>query len=489
MNFSKDSDITALKAEMCRKSVGSETIAKGNHYYETIVKSIRSETGFILSKDTIRNFLEGKHEPQPKLLDIYSTYVLGGNQENPRTFQEFQDWHHSLSIPPSVPSKDNKWRYLIIGGLALLVVLVIWSMNSYEYIDSGKIIYSTATAQVSPGAKKLEDGPPAKNLILNLLDDFPYDDDSSVNNAEAQRIMEWLGLKKMQYQRSNAEPFYHGKLVNGCKLAIWVGTYGKRNTYGFRCDCNGTDQALENYYLEIPKPDKTTVLKQHFTNTTLVSLNGSDWYLLDSINQSLWSNPTNNQDTFLTLKTYLGDSFLESKDYDPQIINILAHRITCGKCCDIYVKLVDFNPSHRYQQAGFFIYYSEKTYPSLRMTLGFDGMVSVIKRDAKYSNTPLLGANNNLRAKAYNVKSGIIENPIDSIVLRMQIQDGQYFFSHKVNNGNFVDIMSQSLSLPRPVAIGLAAFQGRPEVPFPIYPATKPIPAKFEYAIVTPCKN
>jgi hypothetical protein len=47
--------------------------------------------------------------------------------------------------------------------------------------------------------------------------------------------------------------------------------------------------------------------------------------------------------------------------------------------------------------------------------------------------------------------------------------------------------MSQKLPFTKPIALGLAAFQGRPDIPFPIYPATEPISAKFEYVIVEPC--
>jgi beta-xylosidase-like protein len=384
-----------LKNEVWEKAFESSVISKGNYYYDQIRKKILKERRHSLSKDTIRNFFEGKHSPSLKTLDIFSDFVLGVDN-NPIKFTDYKARYHARKVELvktlEGESKNKNSMSFKIRLLILLVVILFLFWASRKF-----------------------------NTQVNLI---------STND-----------------------------IINT------IYSSGKTKVEPFNCT---------------------------FLSSNLNVLKNSGWFLFkDSINLDLWNNQKYESNGYLTLETFLGDSFLENRMYDPKVINVLAKEISCGSCCELYVKIVDFNPSQRYQQAGFFVFYDDKTYPSIRMTLHNRGVVSMIKRNGKYSNESLIISKEYTeRARAYSVKNNNVINPIDSIVLKMRIENNQYFFSHKVDtSANFIDIRSTVIDFPTPKYIGLTAFQGRPEIPYPVYPIADVIPAKFEYVKVLSCKD
>lgn len=84
-----------LKLAIWKKVIGNEAILKHNHYYESIRDAIFYETGYIVNRDTVRNFLEDRNRPSPRMLDIYATFVLGGTRDEPKTFYDFKQWSKS----------------------------------------------------------------------------------------------------------------------------------------------------------------------------------------------------------------------------------------------------------------------------------------------------------------------------------------------------------------------------------------------------------
>lgn len=85
-------DLEKLKLDIWKKVKNNKIITKGNHHYEDIQYAIYKQTRFQLSKDTIRNFLEGRNQPSPRSLDIYATFILGGDQSNMKTILDY--WAH-----------------------------------------------------------------------------------------------------------------------------------------------------------------------------------------------------------------------------------------------------------------------------------------------------------------------------------------------------------------------------------------------------------
>ncbi|MCB9289676.1 MAG: hypothetical protein H6560_20400 [Lewinellaceae bacterium] len=237
------------------------------------------------------------------------------------------------------------------------------------------------------------------------------------------------------------------------------------------------------------RPEPTNLFYR-FTHSNLEQLEADGWFLFpDSINHELWGRYP--ESGYLTLETFPGDSFLDNRDYKPWVINILARAFECGSCCEIEVKITDFTPGQRYQQAGFFLFYGHSVVPSLRMAYAWEGVsvaTNIFIRDDTYSNRTLFptSAFNNRRKilSALNYAEGV---RLDSVVLKARVQGNQYFLLHKIDDGDFIALRSQSLNLPPPRYIGLAAFQGRPEIPYPIYPQADTLQVNFEYVRIRPC--
>jgi hypothetical protein len=237
---------------------------------------------------------------------------------------------------------------------------------------------------------------------------------------------------------------------------------------------------------------------QSFTNSNLAELQDKGWFLFpDSIDLKKWDNPRYKNSGYLTLETHLGGSWVENRNYKPKSINILAHSISCGTCCVIKTKIVDFNPYQRYQQAGFFIYYNKKVAPSLLYTLEtneFDVKVQAVRRDAEYQNTNIIESKNYGRRSRISkfvcdekLDSVIAETKIDSIVLKLIIEDDQYFFEYKTDENPWLSITSKMLPFGSPQYVGLVAYQGRPDIPRPVWPVADVIPANFASFSLTRC--
>ena len=486
--------LDALREEVWKRVIGNKQITKGNHYYEQIRVTILRETAFSLSKDTIRNFCEKKHIPSPKTLDIYSTFVLNGSEQSQKTFTDFQTWYSSKETLPGskIYLNSNRYKYFVlVGGLGLIILLVSTVLTIQSPSSEQDYIYSHPDAVSSPQIQLSTEKIPDKDLILTLLSDFPYDKSKNADKKEAQRILEWIGVRKMTYDKRQIEPTLSGFMENDCKLSILINPKELKNTYGIYCDCSSVVESSKLSYVEITKPRKTHSFYKRFFTANLVELKADGWNLFpDSINPKVWDNTKYSSNGYLTLETFPGDSYLENRSYQPTVINILAKEITCGSCCEILVKIVDFNPNQLYQQAGFFIFYENIPYPSMRMTLAYTGGITVTRRNAKYSNSHLITIKKHkTRAQVYKMANGKILNPNDSIVLKMRIENNQYFFSFKKDNNDFIDITSQSFDFPSPKHIGLAAFQGRPDIPYPVQPLADTIPANFEYVRLISCDN
>lgn len=227
-----------------------------------------------------------------------------------------------------------------------------------------------------------------------------------------------------------------------------------------------------------------------FKHSNLDSLQKDSWYLFpEHIDLDQWDKQKYKGNGFLTMETFLGDSWLSNPDYDPEVLNIITKNINCGNCCRIRLKVTDFNPYQRYQQAGFFLFYHKnKAVPSLRYSISNAGdynEIVAVKRNGKYNNENLLQGRPEINRWS-KVENQEVLSPMDSIVLECVIKEDQYFFRFKIDRSDFQTIDSEHLDFGRPRSIGIAAFQGRPDVPSPIREVADIIPAKFEYIEVIP---
>lgn len=388
--------LEALKREVWKKAKGNTSIAKASHHYEDIRKAILRDTAYRLSKDTIRNFLEDRHEPQPKVLDIYATFVLEGTQEKPKTIQEFEDW--LLKQNEVEPKTQSAWPSRIRVLLASLVLLLVF-------------IFGTI-------GSRFTDSEPADlaGVIKN---------DSSLEGP----IMFHYPFQKPKLRRLYNDGWF------------WMG---------------------------------------------------------DSTDVNLWEayNPVSND--YLRMPTLLGDSWSENRNYPPYIRNVLARSIDCGSCCEISVKIVGFNPYQRYQQAGLFLFNSKEEVPSLRYTFASNGgsnHIDAVLREGLYQNRHLIpGQIYGHRSRISWIKensNGQHPQPdiqVDSIILQVTIDPPHYFFVYQINDNEPVPLASRKIEVLEPRFLGIAAFQGRPDIPYPSYPIADTIVASFEYVNLEPCK-
>lgn len=201
---------------------------------------------------------------------------------------------------------------------------------------------------------------------------------------------------------------------------------------------------------------------------------------------------------YITLPTLLGNSWLENRDYEPGIVNILAHPVQCGPCCEISVKIIDFNPYQRYQQAGFFLYFSEEEVPSLRFNFAAAAQTNhldLVVRDGVRQNQNITPLSHNKSCTLISpirtntrTKQRIPQKKIQSITLSVIIEGDQFCYQYQIDDGEVIPIRSSELELGPPQFIGLAAFQGRPDIPYLRLPMADVIEAKFEYGRVVSCK-
>ncbi len=477
-----------LRQEVWRKAIGSNTIEKKSRYYEQIKNKINQDTGFLLNKDTIRNFLEGKHTPQVKTLDIYSTYVLGGNTDSLKTFQDFQNWYHGKSIfrklreATSINRKEFQITIVILLTIITLISLVIYRQPNTP--NKTKISSSTR-ATFSPQLEALTNTSPSKEVFVSILADFPFNDKRYTSISEAQKIMEWLGISEITFYTDDIESSMVGGLDNNCEIIL---SYKNNdNLYELRCICKDFTPS-QPIKIELRKPRKTQSIYAKLNTNDLLKLEEEGWYLRNP-DLSKWV--TQNKTGRLILKTHLGDSWLENEDYEPIVYNILSRKMECGDCCKIVLTISGFNPTQRYQQGGFFLFYDDLDFPSLRMTYRGDENITSVQaafRDDKYSNEDIIHISKYAqRTIVSKVINGIAENPVDSIKLILKIQGNTYFFSKQTDDNKIIPIASQKILMPSPVSIGLAAFQGRPEIPFPIRPVADILPVYFESLKIISC--
>ena len=137
--------IETLKTELWRKVIGNSAIAKRNHYYEEIQGAILKDTGYTLSRDTIRNFIEGRNNPSPRTLDIYATFILGGTQEEPKTFQDFLDWWEEVQDIGGESSTEEEQnanfsfqKLVLWGSIGLIILLLLGLGLNSSFIGEAK---------------------------------------------------------------------------------------------------------------------------------------------------------------------------------------------------------------------------------------------------------------------------------------------------------------------------------------------------------------
>ena len=233
----------------------------------------------------------------------------------------------------------------------------------------------------------------------------------------------------------------------------------------------------------LPAQKSADFFEQKLDCTSLKCLEKKGW-TIENYDSLTWNNQNH---TNLVLLTQEGDSWLDDTRYTPQIKNILKHKLPHGDF-EVEVTLVDFNPSQRYQQAGFFIFFDENQgVPSVRMTYANANefnKVQGVYRQGLHSNKDLLEGRNE-RAIISFVKPEYTRY-VDSLTLRLEVNQNEFSFARKINNEEFIYIKSVNLELNKtPTYIGLAAFQGYPTLP-PSLPPADIIPAQFSKIVVRP---
>ena len=234
-----------------------------------------------------------------------------------------------------------------------------------------------------------------------------------------------------------------------------------------------------------------TNYKKRFTNSNIDELAKDGWFLQNK-DTDYWGRYKDSG--YLTLETFEGDSWLNHTKYKPYVKNVLTKKIYLSSCGSISIKLKNFNPYQRYQQAGFFLYYNNlKTdYPNLRMTYAFSkikgrdsgwNIIQVVRKHHEFGSEPLT------HKKLNKVEAGVHLDTINSLWMRIEIEENLYKFSYRTDDeGEYLPIREEFITLPQPTYIGLTAFQGFPLVPPPI-PVADTIPAHIERIEIKSCRS
>ncbi len=136
--------IDQLRQEVWRIAVGTQEIEHALHYYDQIRHRIGEATGNHFHRDTIRNFFEGHHSPRPRTLDIYSTFVLGGDEDHPCTFQEFIQSREQEGAAPPPRRKTHRHRNALIFLLGVPALLLAGFFLIFPPAGSEAIDHSIA---------------------------------------------------------------------------------------------------------------------------------------------------------------------------------------------------------------------------------------------------------------------------------------------------------------------------------------------------------
>jgi hypothetical protein len=103
--------------------------------------------------------------------------------------------------------------------------------------------------------EQLKTHAPTKELILNALSDFRYDNsEQEPTNNEAYKILQHLGVTNIDGKAD----YYRGRFQSDFWVAIFVKSYGKNNVYGLRFSAEKNDSGRffgsNDSYFEIVKP-------------------------------------------------------------------------------------------------------------------------------------------------------------------------------------------------------------------------------------------
>lgn len=91
--------------------------------------------------------------------------------------------------------------------------------------------YSFSFSQVEHLKTKM----PSKELIMNAMKDFNWDNTTRANKDEAITIIQWLGGEYQHDDVNNiGDGFVCGRLPSGYHITFWTDTYGKNDRYGIR---------------------------------------------------------------------------------------------------------------------------------------------------------------------------------------------------------------------------------------------------------------
>ena len=209
--------------------------------------------------------------------------------------------------------------------------------------------------------------------------------------------------------------------------------------------------------------------------------------MFDSLISESWERRDENPGS-LTLFTHRGDYWRGTVESgDMSVTNVLVKEINADNFT-VTVDLKDFNPLNRFEQAGF-VLFDEELSPSniIRMTMtytGPSGKVSNTEVDNQWVQTVRVTNGDPIEPGVRGIRHPELnDHPLPEIVsLRAEIDriNQTCYFFYSSNESAFLPVAEITISDFTPKYIGLVAFQGKTESPFP------PIPAKFDEVRMEP---
>ncbi|MCG8332071.1 MAG: hypothetical protein MI974_30575 [Chitinophagales bacterium] len=237
-----------------------------------------------------------------------------------------------------------------------------------------------------------------------------------------------------------------------------------------------------------------TIWSEEFHKPSVTYLKNQGWSFID-FDSTYWNQI---REDCLTLFTQYGE--YSSNLIDSTVHNLVYKKLNCD-CCEIMVKIVDFNPYNRYQQAALFLLDED-----LSRKNNFRFSFATMKPDTLFeSRVPKYDIHNKRGVQVFLQKNGIVEHftdqlsvqiydlgekpvPEAAIWLKVRISEKRFTTYYMLNDSteDFTKYISRDLYF-KPKYLGLACLGNG--VKAEMFPFTEEhIPAFFDYVVVKKCE-
>jgi len=488
--------IAELRMAVWKKTNIGETIVTDRPYCDKIVDNIKAQTGQNVNWDTIASFLSGRRKTLTITLNKLSEYVLEDDKATYIDFKIFCDKTKRENHSPGFTNSEVTSNGSETGNLNIINELsqekvdftITIDRDINNFTDDDKLKFAIAIANllnINPKGvkiKKIEKG--SVKITFELTQEQADRLEETLGRGA---LSEWnilnFGAKELpsiEEKKEEAEVNKKPWVILTVISLLVVGLI-----YFVLPDTNPPSPSI-----------RTSERSLHsFRSWSLDSFLVNGWQVkdLDTLLVSKYRDSL-----FFTVGTEIGDYYVKFGEtgWDEIIKNLVYRKIDCGECCRITLKISNFHPYERDQQAGFLLFYSDTVDTRLytRFTYAYSGrnLDSTTILHAQYYDyfSPDYAMEGPNRLNRTVLPRKYDESmKTDSIWLSVTIRDSVYKFSYWRNEMPGPQSIGQGhkLKTGAPKVVGIGAWQGhanRNKInPF----RADTIPVSFNSLRIEPC--